>query len=260
MTTVEAWIARSWERFKRRWWVLLAASGIAGAATLLGGFIPSLAGMYAAGLGRWSPWLVWSVAGGAALLLVLWLSTWAQAAALEAAAGEADIRECLVEGWRKTGPFAWTLSLVLLAGGGAAFLLFLPGLWLTPLLFWAPFITLTEGTGGIAALETSWRRVSGRWWPVAGRLAIVAVVPFAVGLIPVLGFFLSLAAGPFTLVMLADLAEELRASDPGPAAPAPRLAWPVAVLSGVFLGASWFVIKAGIKAVGTLQELLRAQL
>ena len=26
MTTVEAWIARSWERFKRRWWVLIAAS------------------------------------------------------------------------------------------------------------------------------------------------------------------------------------------------------------------------------------------
>lgn len=260
VTTIEAWLNRSWERFARRWWVMVAVSGIAGAATLSGIVLPALGGMLVSGLGRWSPWLVWGVAGGAALLAALWLSTWAQAAAIEAARGERGIGECLADGWVKTGPFAWALSLELMATGGAFFLLLLPGLWLAPLFFWAPFIALSEGLGGVEALEASWRRVYGRWWAVAGRLALVAAVPFAVGLIPIAGFFLSLAAGPFTLFMLVELAEQLRASDPGPSAPAPRLAWPVAVLSGVFLAASWFVIKAGLAAALTVQEHLRSYL
>lgn len=259
MTSIEDWIGRSWERFKRRWWVLLAASGIAGAASLLGALIPALAGYYVAGLGRWSVWAVTGFSSVLSLLVLLWLSTWAQAAALEAASTEDDIRTCLADAWVKTGPFAWTLSLVLLACGGAFFLFFLPGLWLAPLLFWAPFITMSEGTGGVAALETSWRRVTGRWWAVAGRLALICAVPFAIGLIPILGWLLSLAAGPFTFVMLAELAEELRRLDPGPEAPAPRLALPVAALSVMFLGGSYFVIRQALLAAASLKDVLRAQ-
>ena len=259
MTSIEDWIGRSWERFKRRWWVLLAASGVAGAASLLGALVPALAGYYVGGLGRWPVWAVTGAASVVSLLALLWLSTWAQAAALEAASTEADIRTCLSDAWVKTGHFAWTLSLVLLACGGAFFLLFLPGLWLAPLLFWAPFITMSEGVGGVAALETSWRRVSGRWWAVAGRLALVVVVPFAIGFIPLVGWLLSLAAGPFTFVMLAELADELRRLDPGPEAPAPRLALPVAALSVVFLAGSYYVIRGAMLAAASLKDLFRAQ-
>lgn len=259
MTGIEDWIGRSWERFKRRWWPLLAASGVAGAASLLGALVPALAGYYVAGLGRWSVWAVTGASSMISLLVLLWLSTWAQAAALEAASTESGIESCLKDAWAKTGPFAWTLSLVLLACGGAFFLLFLPGLWLAPLLFWAPFITMSEGTGGVAALETSWRRVRGRWWAVAGRLALVSLVPFAMGFVPLVGWLLSLAAGPFTFVMLAELAEELRRLDPGPEAPAPRLALPVAALSVVFLAGSYFTIRGALLAAASLKDLLRSQ-
>lgn len=257
MTSVEDWIGRGWERFKRRWWVLLAASGVAGAATLLGGAVPAFGGLLLRGYG--SVWLVGGVAGGASLLAMLWLSTWAQAVALEAAGSEADVGGCLRAGWSKTAPFAWTLGLVLLATGGASFLLLLPGLWLTPLLFFAPFITVNEGIGGVAALEASWRRVSGRWWAVSGRLAIAAFAPVAIGLVPFIGWLLSMAAGPFSLILLADLSEELRLSDPGPAAPAPRLGLATAVLGAVFLAGTAFAVKGALLAAASLKDLIRAQ-
>lgn len=256
VTSVEDWIARSWERFKRRWWVLLSVSGAAGAAALLGALIPALGGLFTAGLGRWPAWLVWSVAGGLSLLVVLWLSTWAQAAALEAACGEKEILPCLADAWTKTGPFAWILSLVLLATGGAYMLLLLPGLWLSPLLFWAPFIQMTEGVSGVEALEASWRRVSGRWWAVSGRLALAGLVPFFVGLVPLVGWLLGLIAGPFSLVMLADLSDELRRLDPGPGAPAPRLALPVAALSALFLLGSYVIIRAAVASAAALLPLI----
>lgn len=259
MSSVEAWVGRSWERFKRRWWVLLAVSGVGGAATLLGLFVPAAAGMLASGLGRWPAWAVWAAAGGAGFLAALWLSTWAQAAAMEAAAGDKDVWPCLADGWAKTGAFAWTLSLVLLATGGGFFLLLLPGLWLSPLLFWAPFIHVTEGVSGLEALEASWRRVSGRWWAVCGRLAVAGAVPFAAGLVPLVGWLLGLVAGPLSLVMLAELAEELRRLDPGEASPAPRLGPAVAALAALFLAGTAFAVKSALLAAASLQDLLRAQ-
>lgn len=257
MTSIEDWISRSWERFKRRWWVLLAASGIAGAAALAGGFLPALAGLLLRGQG--SVWLVGGVAGVISLLALLWLSTWAQAAALEAAGSEADINGCLKAGWAKTAPFAWSLSLVMLATGGAFFLFFIPGLWLSPLLFFAPFITVSEGIGGVAALEASWRRVSGRWWAVTGRLAVAALAPVAIGLVPVVGWLLGFVAGPLSLIMLSELSEELRRTDPGEAAPAPRLGLATAALGVVFLVGTAFTVKAALLAAASLKDLIRSQ-
>jgi hypothetical protein len=259
MTPVDEWISLSWKRFSERWWPILGASGAAAAATLLGLFVPGLLGVGAASLGRWPVWAVSGTAAVAALLLVAWLSTWAQAAAIEAAAGEGDIPSALASSWAKTGAFAWTLSLVLLAAGGGFFLFLLPGLWLTPLLFLAPFYTLSEGVGGLDALELSWRRVSGRWAAVSGRLLVAGLLPFAVGLIPILGWLLGFVAGPFSLVMLAVLAEQLRATDPGPQRPAPKLGAAVAALSAVFLAASYFTVKAALVAAASLKDLLAAQ-
>lgn len=256
MPGIEDWLQRSWERFKRRWWELLGAGGVAGAAALLGLLVPGLLGMAAASLGRWPAWAVSATAGLTGFALALWLSTWAQAAAIEAAGGEGDIPQTLRRSWGKTAAFAWTLSLVLLATGGAFYLLFLPGLWLTPLLFLAPFFTLREGVGGVDALEASWRRVSGRWGAVAGRLALAGLAPFLAGLVPILGFFLGLVAGPFSLMMLVVLAEDLRASDPGPSAPAPRLALPVAGLSVVFLAGAFFTVRAALAAAASFKDLL----
>jgi hypothetical protein len=259
MPPIDDWLRRSWERFARRWWVLLASSGTATAAAMLAAFVPVLGAVYAASLGRWSPWTVWGVSLVASALLALWLSTWAQVAALEAAGGEEEVRECLRASWAKTAPFAWTLSLMLLACGGGYFLLVLPGLWLTPLLFAAPFITLQEGVPGLEALELSWRRSAGRWGALSGRLALAGAIPFLIGLIPFVGWLLGMVAGPFSLVMLVVLAEDLRAADPGTAAPAPRLALPVAALSVAFVVGTAFTVKAALLAAASLKELLAAQ-
>lgn len=256
MTPIDEWISVSWRRFRARWWTILGAGGVAAAASLLGLLLPGLIGMGVASLGRWPVWAVSGSAAVASLLLAAWLSTWAQAAAIEAAAGEGDIPSCLASSWAKTGAFAWTLSLVLLAAGGGFFLFLLPGLWLSPLLFLAPFYTLSEGAGGLDALELSWRRVSGRWGAVAGRLILAGLVPFAVGLIPLLGWILGMAAGPFSLVMLSVLAEQLRACDPGPARPAPKLGMAVAALSALFLAGSFFTVKAALIAAASLKDLL----
>ncbi|MDX6769119.1 MAG: hypothetical protein SF051_06275 [Elusimicrobiota bacterium] len=257
MTSIEDWIGRSWDRFKRRWWTVLAVSGVAGAAALLGGFLPALGGVLLAGAGP--VWAVSGVAGVVSLLALVWLSTWAQAAAVEAAAGEQSIGDCLRSSWRKTGAFAWSLSLVMLAAGGAFYLLFLPGLWLSPLLFFAPFVAVTEGIGGVASLEASWRRVSGRWWAVTGRLILAGVTPVLIGLVPVVGWLLGIAAGPFSLVMLADLSDELRRLDPGDAAPAPRLGAATAALSVVFVAGTAFAVQAALLAAASLKDLIRSQ-
>lgn len=260
MTSVDEWISVSWKRFSARWWPILGASGVAAAASLLGLLLPGLIGVGVASLGRWPVWAVSGAAAVVSLLLAAWLSTWAQAAAIEAAAGEGDIPSCLASSWTKTGAFAWTLSLVLLAAGGGFFLFLLPGLWLTPLLFLAPFYTLSEGAGGLEALELSWRRVSGRWGAVAGRLLLAGLLPFAVGLIPLLGWLLGVVAGPFSLVMLATLAEQLAASDPGPERPAPRLGAAVAALSALFLAGTFYAVKAALLAAASLKELLAARM
>lgn len=259
MTPVDEWIAVSWKRFSGRWWPILGAGGVAGAATLLGLFVPGLIGLGVAGLGRWPAWAVSGTAAVVAVLLAAWLSTWAQAAAIEAASGEGDIPAALSSSWAKTGAFAWSLSLMLLAAGGGFFLFVLPGFWLTPLLFLAPFYTLSEGVGGVDALELSWRRVSGRWGAVAGRLLLAGLVPFAVGLIPILGWLLGMVAGPFSLVMLVVLAEQLRDSDPGPESPAPRLSAAVAALSVLFLAGTCYMVKAALLAAASLKDLLAAQ-
>lgn len=255
MPSIDEWLRRSWARFAQRWWELLAASGTAAAITMLAAFLPVLAAMAAASTGRWNPWAVWGVAGFVSLLLALWLSTWAQAAAIVAAMGTDDWGTCLRRSWELTPAFAWSLSLVLLGAGGGYFLFFLPGLWLTGLLFLAPFYALGEGAHGVASLELSWRRVSGRWWDVAGRLALAALIPFLIGLIPFVGWLLGMVAGPYSLVMLALLAEDLKASDPGDARPAPPLGLALAALALLFAAGTFFTVKAGWAAALELQRM-----
>lgn len=259
MTSVDDWLRRSWERFARRWWEILGASGVAAAVTLLASALPLGLAAYLAGLRLWSPLTVWGAAVFVSFAAALWLSTWSQAAGIVASASEGDIGSCLRRSWELTAAFAWSLSLVLLAVGGASFLLLLPGLWLAPLLFLAPFITLMEGTPGLAALETSWRRCSGRWSAVAGRLALACFIPLAVGLIPIVGWLAGVVAGPYSLAMLTVLAEELRDTDPGPAAPAPSLALPVAALAVVFLAGTAVSVKAALLAVASLKDLISAR-
>ena len=104
---------------------VLAVGGLATAAAV---FVPLVPAGFAAFAGLGSPWVIWGAASMVSLLAGLYLSTWAQAAVMRAAARDEAAGASLSCSWRQTPEFAWVLSLVMLAAGGGFVLLILPGL------------------------------------------------------------------------------------------------------------------------------------
>jgi hypothetical protein len=220
MSSFSDWLQGSWEDFRRRWGVLLAVAGLGGAATLLAGFLPLLFGAAASLAGLAYAPAVWIASVAAALIGALWVSTWAQAALMRAAATDEPVGACLERAWGRTGPFAEVLCLVLLAVVGGYFLLFLPGLILSVLLFAAPFSAVLGEAEGFRALGLSWARVWPRLGAVALRLFAAGVLTAAPGYIPYVGWVVMLFWAPFGVAALARLAADLRKADP--AAEPPR--------------------------------------
>jgi hypothetical protein len=249
--TFSEWLRASWADFRRRWGVLLAVAGTGGAVTLLAVFVPLFAALLATLSGLRSP-AVWGAATLVALLAGLWLSTWAQAAMVLAAHGDAPSSECLSRAWRLTPAFAWTLTLVLAAVGGGWFLLLVPGMVLSVLLFSAPFYEASGEASGLRALELSWARVRPRFGATASRLAAAGILTAAPGFVPWVGWIVMLFWSPFGMAATARLAEDLRAADPAPAE-VPRLGPAVAALTGVLLAgtlaASWLAVRATRAAI-----------
>lgn len=213
------WLKGAWADFRRRWTVLLAVAGLAGAATLLGAFLPLLAAALLSLAGAGPAWAVWGAGAAAALLAALWLSTWGQAALTRAALTDEPAAACLKEGWALTGAFGWAFTLILLAVAGGWCLLILPGLLLSVLLFPAPLIVADGEARGVAALALSWARVRPRLATVALRLAAAGLIAAAPGWLPYVGWLIAMFWSPIGLVLLARLARDLRAAEPAPEAP-----------------------------------------
>ena len=72
--------------------------------------------------------------------------------------------------------FTWTNILIIIIALASAFALFLPLILLLPYLIFAPLLALTEKTHGWNALKRSTNIVSGRWWKVFGRNALLALL------------------------------------------------------------------------------------
>ncbi|OGR49303.1 MAG: hypothetical protein A2X37_10240 [Elusimicrobia bacterium GWA2_66_18] len=236
MPTIADWLRASWRDFIRRWTVLMAAAGLTAAATLLAVFLPLLAAGLAALAGADS-FTAFGLGGCAALVLALWFSTWAQAAVLRACLFEESVVEVLSRSWDMTAGFAWALTLFLVAAGGGFFLLLLPGLFLSVLLFFGPVYQMSGEAEGVRAMELSWARVRPRFAAVGLRLFVGLSVTWLPGAIPYVGWILAPFWAPFGIVATARLARDLREASPD-AAPA-RLAPLFAVLGLVFtLGAA----------------------
>jgi len=228
------WLKASWGDFRRRWSVLLAVAGAGGAATLAAGFFPFIPAALLTAFGVGPSWAVW---GGAALVsisAILWLSTWAQAALMRAAATDEPTRQCLSLAWGQTAAFAWVLSLALLAIVGGYFLLIVPGLLLSVLLFAAPFCQITGEADGVRALGLSWSRVRPRFGTVAGRLFAATMITAAPGWIPYVGWIVMMFWAPFSFIAMARLDKDLRAAEPEAVSP-PWMGGAVAGLAAVFL-------------------------
>lgn len=233
MPSFSDWLRDSWGEFRARWAVLLGVVGVGGAVSMAAAFLPFVPAALATAFGVGPAWAVWGTASLVSILIVLWLTTWAQAALTRAALTEEPAGACLSWGWKNTGPFGWVLTLALLSVGGGYFLLVVPGLLLSVLLFFGGFIQVSGEAEGLRALGLSWGRVRPRFGLVAGRLLAAAVLTAAPGWIPWVGWLIMMFWAPFGIVALSRLARDLRAADPEPAVPE-RLGTAVAGLSAVF--------------------------
>lgn len=248
MPSFSDWLRGSWADYRRRWAVLLAAAGVGGAASLAAGFAPFVPAALATAFGAGPAWAVWGSASLASILLILWLTTWTQAAMLRAALTEETAGACLSRSWGQTAPFAWVLTLVLLAVVGGWFLLVVPGLLLSVLLFAAPFSAIRGEADGARALGLSWARVRPHFGTVAGRMFAAAVLTAAPGWIPYVGWTIMMFWAPFSFVALARLDRDLRAAEPAPAAPA-WMGGAVAGLSVVFAAGTTLSVLLAARAV-----------
>lgn len=231
MPSFSDWLKASWEEYRRRWPVLMGVAGLTGAATLAGGFLPLLPAAVLTLGGFGSPWAVWGAASLAALCAALWLSTWGQAALTRAALSDDPAAACLSRGWALTASFGWVFTLILLAVAGGWYLLILPGILLSVLLFPAPLIVADGEAVGVEALALSWARVRPRFGAVALRLAAAGLIAAAPGWLPYIGWLVAMLWSPIGLVLLARLGRDLRAADPAPERPR----WMGAAVAGLSL-------------------------
>lgn len=210
----------------------MAVAGVGGAATMLGAFLPLAAAALAVirGVDSWS---AFGLGGTVAVAIALWLGTWTQAALLRASLTEEATAQVLSVSWNMTPAFSWVASLLMLAALGGFFLLIIPGLVLTTLLFFAPAYQMSGEVEGLHALELSWARVRPRLGQAGGRLGLTALLTLVPGWIPFIGWLIAPFWSPFGIIASARLARDLRLAAPD--AKPPNLHGLVAGLSVVCL-------------------------
>ena len=253
MPSFAEWLKASWKDFRRRWGVLLAVAGAGGAATLVAGCVPFIPAALATAFGVGPAWAVWGAAVVVSLTAILWLSTWAQAALMRAALTEEPLRACLTLAWSQTAAFAWVLSLALLAVVGGYFLLIVPGLILSVMLFAAPFCQISGEAEGAAALGLSWARVKPHFWTVAGRLLAATLITAAPGWLPYVGWLVMMFWAPFSFIAMARLDKDLRAAEPQATSPA----WMGTAMAGLTAVVLIGTVAAAFAAVRLTTDAMR---
>lgn len=219
LPSIQGWLAASWADYRRRWLPLMTVLTVGGLATAAGVLLPILPAGIAAYCALGSPWLVWGGAFMVSLFAGMWLSTWAQAAIMRAAANDEGGGTALRRGWQQMPAFTWVLSLVMLAAGGGFVLLIVPGLILSVLLFFAPFYQMSGEAAGMGAVELSFARVRPVLGEVSIRLFLVGLITWLPSKIPYLGWLIGPLWAPFGIVACARLADDLKALNPAPERP-----------------------------------------
>jgi hypothetical protein len=148
---------------------------------------------------------------GLTLALALWF--WSQVAMFVAVADPAacpGVSASFDSAWARLPGFLWMSLLWIAAGAGSFSFLVVPGFAAGAWLAFVPLIYLSEDVGALEALLKSHHYVRGRFWPVAGRLCLIAAAGSLPGLVPVAGAVLGLLAWPFVWMNLSVLLDELR--------------------------------------------------
>jgi hypothetical protein len=200
MPPFEDWLRASWDDFRRRWVRLLTVIGVGGAATLAAAALPLFPALILAVLRIGPLWLDLTLGSLAALSAALWLSTWAQAAAVRAAVFDEPAGESLSRGWAQTAAFGWVITLSCLAVAGAACLLVLPGVAALLLLFFAPYYEIAGEASGADALGLSWARAAAHPGPAVLRLLAAFLISWAPSQIPYVGWIIAMFWAPFGML------------------------------------------------------------
>ena len=237
LPSIEDWLSASWGDYRRRWMALMSVIALGGLATATGVLLPLFPAGLAAFFHAGSPWLIWGAASFISLLAGLYLSTWAQAAALRAASRDESASEALRRGWGQTPAFAWVLSLAMAAAGGGFVLFLVPGMILSVLLFFAPFYQISGEDLGMGAVELSFARVKPVFGAVSTRLFLIGLIAWLPSWIPYVGWLIGPLWAPFAFVACARLADDLKASSPAPERPSLGVA--VGALSVVLVAATF---------------------
>lgn len=226
-------VSDSWRIFRGRFGFLMLVAGLGSVATLacvvvpfLGAGALQLAGQTGAGT-----WIAATLVG---LTSALWVASWAQVAACDAAlAPEGAVLsagEIARRGWSRIAPFSWVCLLYMIVVGGGLFFFVVPGLYLATALVFAPMIVLEEGLTGFAALERSLQYSRGRWGALSGRLAVIGLIGGLPSLVPIVGVILGALLSPLPLVALAVLYRDVRSTEPQEAAGSARWALALSAL------------------------------
>lgn len=239
LPSVSRMFTDTWQLYKSRLGVLLGITGAGGVGSLLCALLAGAGialGLTVPGPLAGAGWLL----GFAGVISLFIIGAWAQAALIEGAlAPEAcGVMPSLRSSLPKTAGLAWAFSLYLAAVFGGMFFLVLPGMAAGVWLLFAPFIYIDDGVGGLDSLWRSYHYVKGRWWQVAGRLALINVFVAAASGIPGVGFLISLVAAPFSLANASVLYRQLRAArgeEPFPQAGAGAKALLILPMFGLFL-------------------------
>jgi len=124
------------------------------------------------------------------------------------------VREALGIGLQKILSFLWVFILLGIILGGGYFAFFIPGVLFTVWFVFAQYIVAAEDSQGMEALLKSRQYVKGHGWAICGRLLVLglllAVLGFILGLIPLIGPFLSLLLGPFAMVYQFEIYQDLK--------------------------------------------------
>lgn len=129
-------------------------------------------------------------------LLMFWIGTTQALFYLALCDGKVlELGVALKNGWKRFLGFLWTSILTGLIVGGGLLLFVVPGIIWGLRYFFAPFLFLSEGVSGRAALRRSAELTRGVRWVLLARFYVVTIIGAVIGLLQLIPF-----AGPFLFV------------------------------------------------------------
>lgn len=152
--------------------------------------------------------IVGSITGSFFLMVII---AWSIMASLIAVVDPAvDMREALAQGWKKTGPIIWFLSIAGFIITGGFLLLIIPGFLFLVWFAFGQYVLAAEDVRGVKALLKSRAYVRGFGGAVFFRLFIVWILSIVIGIVPVVGPLLSILFAPFFMLYLNQIYQQLR--------------------------------------------------